>query len=239
MILLSCSLYMVSSREIITGSLWGVKPRGFDSIELPPTVTLPEVGTPLNPRTISPSLFRELDGYTQETVLGFLLSANDLAGVAALRPDFDVSQPLSGEEMTISYLVGEIIRGEKPITPSSSIFAQIYALGYPIGESELVAKLEGERERARVKFPEAFFAPAEDIGSFCAARRYFASLEMVIHPKAAYSRDYFKPLEPNYFTETYFNRESIPVSEEQLERDRRTQAAHDAYGQEVELPGTF
>jgi len=61
--------------------------------------------------------------------------------------------------MTISYLVGEIIRGEKPITPSSSIFAQIYALGYPIGESELVAKLEGERERARVKFPEAFFCP--------------------------------------------------------------------------------
>ncbi|MGA2967681.1 MAG: hypothetical protein ABSD69_00720 [Candidatus Levyibacteriota bacterium] len=192
-----------------------------------------EVGAPVNPRTLNTRTFQRLDGYLQEASLGFLLNINDLAKVAELRPDFDVYRPLSENETAVSYLVGEIIRRDKPIKPSSdlapnSIFAQIYALGYPIGEGELVAKLERERERAKVRFPEAFFAPAEDIGSFCAARRYFASLEMALHPKAMYSRDYFRPLEPTY---------KENPSWEQRERDRRAQAAHDDYLRETELLG--
>jgi hypothetical protein len=223
----------------IGSRLWGISLlEGNSPVELlGQQRAISEVGEPVNPRTLNARTFQRLDGYLQEASLDFLLNIDDLGKVAELRPDFDAHRPLSGDEMTVSYLVGEIIRGEKPIRPSSdtipsSIFAQIYAFGYPIGEDELIAKLERERDRARLKFPGAFFTPAEDIGSFSAARRYFASLEMAVHPKGTYNRDYFRPLEPiykeNYETDTSWG---------QKERDRRFQAAHDVYLREIELIG--
>jgi hypothetical protein len=218
--------------------LWGIRlPRGISSsgdLQRVP-ITVFEAEAPINPRTLTAPAFQGLTGYRQEAVLLSLLGESVIEKVAELRPDFNANLPPSREELAVSFLVGELIRRDLPITPSSdvmpnSMFDQIYALCYPVGRDELVVMLERERQRAQKEFPEAFFAPAEDIGPFCAARRYFANLVMALGKETRYTREFFEPRDPALDGIT-------PFSEGQKERYRRAQAAYNARLQETALLG--
>lgn len=225
----------LSESRLGANMLWGESSGDLGSIQSShQKITILEKDASIDPKTLTPEAFRELNGYMQEDILLSLLSVNDLDRIADLRKDLEPHKDVSGELKTVSYLAGEVARDNFPITPPSgasprSDIAQLHALCYPISEDELVAKLQRERERAESEFPNAFFAPAEDIGPFSAPRRYFATLVMALDKNHHYSRDFFRPLEPSPLPEN--------PSNEQKERYRRALAAHDLYLREIELPG--
>lgn len=198
---------------------------------------------PINPRFLNVDSFKALDGHMQEAVLLSLLRSNDLAKIDELRPDFGVNQPLTKDEIAISFLIEEITKRRSPITvpPSyapDSLFAQIYSLGYPIEKTDLVEKLEVERGRTKIEFPGYLFAPIDTIGTIAPARRYLANLSMAIEKenakangglKKVYTRDSFKPSDPSPLGEK--------PTDEQKERFKRTRDAIDAYRAEISLAG--
>lgn len=208
---------------------------GLVSPQLPHRPTVLETGVSIDLMTITHQEFAALkNGYMEEEILLSLLITGDLDQFANLREDCKPHIAPSGDLMTVSYLTGLIVRGKYPIATlsdalSRSEFAQIFALSYPISGEELLAKIQREKERATTIFPNAFFAPAEDIGSFSAPRRYFATLEMASNG-VHYSRDYFRPLEPMPLDIEH-------ASAEQKERYQRDLTAHDLYLRETWLIG--
>lgn len=198
---------------------------------------------PINPRLLSVDSFKALDGHMQELSLISLLRNKDLPKIAELRPDFNIYTPLGKDEIAISFLIEEITKREKPITvpPSfapDSLFAQIYALGYPIEKDALASKLETERRRTKFEFPGNFFAPIDSIGTITPARRYLANLSMAIEEERTlekgesekvYTRNGFKPNDPSLLAEN--------PTDEQKEKFRRATDAVDAYIAETSLAG--
>jgi len=209
------------------------KPRRSDS----------ETTTGINPRLLNPESFQNLDGYLQQASLLSLLRSGDIEKIDELRPDVRANEPPTKDEITMGFLVREITKRGKPIIVPpidipDSLFAQIYALGYPASKQNLAAVLERERQRAQIEFPKSLFTPAENIGSFTAARRYLTNPLDFLRKESLtrrgtpdiYSRDYFKPVDPIT---------NSAESEEQKEKNARTRQAVDAYVAETILPGVF
>ena len=214
------------------------------TVEMPnPRRSDGETASGINPRLLTPESFQNLDGYMQQTSLLSLLGSGDVMKIDELRPDVRVSEPPTKEEITMGFLVREITKREKPITVPpidipDSLFAQIYALGYPATQQNLAAVLERERQRTQIEFPKSLFTPAENIGSFTAARRYLTNLldflrkERLTQKGAPdiYSRDYFKPVDPII---------NDAESGDLKGKNTRTRQAVDAYVAETILPGVF
>lgn len=218
--------------------------------EKPPLLQKPSTKTDIahqeaiNPMLLNVDLFKALDGHMQELSLISLLKNNDLAKIAELRPDFNIYTPLGKDEIAISFLIEEIIKREKPITVPPSfapdrLFAQIYALGYPIEKDALASKLETERRRTKFEFPGNLFAPIDSIGTITPARRYLANLSMAIEEERVqekgksgkvYTRNSFKPVEPPDVDQS-------KLSEEDKEKRSRMRDAVDAYNFEMSLAG--